>query len=274
MASPRGWARRRPPRGAPTTTRSDWVSALVYDLGRAGEVHRPCKAYDAYPGSDYIASELLRLSSALGYRQERLKWERLFARRGDGGGGVDVVVFFSHGFAPVKEPVSLPIPLHDGFVLVSIPVYRFDPSRVDCAVMSPTPDQGMGVKTSSVLDIDAMAARNLRDKLPVLLVKQAARAFMKAQAVRGMERSHRDWGGFMGTVLAVVTEQADLRTWSTLPKQIQAGRIFVPQGVHRVRIEAAPAGVGAYVDIPPGARHIVVLCRHTDAGFSVHTRSY
>lgn len=250
------------------------VSALVYELtGEPGEAYIELKkAYEAFPASDYLANELLRLSAVLGYVEDRRAWELRFGRKAPPvETGVSVVVFFSHGLGPTKEPVTLPIPLKNGVVFASLPVYRFTPSAVSHARVSVG---GRSTVTSPILDIDAVAARTLMDTFPGLFAKQVARSFLKARAVSGMAHDRNGLGAFFGTLLAAATEQADLRTWSTLPKQIQASRIFVPAGERQVQVEAFPTGYRAAVEIPPGARCLVVVCRHTDAGLSVHSKSY
>lgn len=250
------------------------VSAIVYELnGELDDAYIDMKkAYEAYPSSPYIASELLRLSAKLGFREDHLAWRTRFGTLdGKEDGGVRVVVFFSHGLAPVKVPVKIPIPLKDGFVFASVPVYRFEPSPVSTAVISAG---DRFAATSTVLDVDATAARDLLDNFPVILAKQIVRSTLKALSVRGLRREHGQGGALLGTFLAGLTEQADLRTWSTLPKEIQAASLFVPQGLRRVGIRTVPRGQESILEIPEGARVFLVVCRHTDAGLSIHTRSY
>ncbi len=250
------------------------VSALVYEMnGEPDEAYVDMKkAHEAYPGSTFIASELIRLSAALGFRDEHERWKRMFpSLEAAGAPGVRVVVFFSHGLSPVKVPLNVPIPLREGFVFASIPVYRFTPSLVQ-EVLVIAGDRI--ARTSTVLDVDAVASRNYLDSFPVLFARQIARTALKAQALRSLSREHGAGGALVGTLFAGMTERADLRAWSTLPKEIQAGGIFVPEQVRQVRIQTVPGGVETVLDIPWGARLVVALCRLTDAGLSVHARSY
>ena len=53
--------------------------------------------------------------------------------------------------------------------------------------------------------------------------------------------------GLLGNILSLATEQADTRSWRTLPGAIRMARIAVPPG--RYTVEVVPYGVG----IPPGA---------------------
>lgn len=253
---------------------ASYVSALVYELnGEPDEAYIDLKkAYQAYPASRSIRRDLIRLSRKNGFREDAQRWEALFGKADPGTQeAVDVFVIFSHGLAPVKEPLTLPIPIHDGIVFASLPVYRFTPSSMTGALVEAG---GIHEETTTVCDIDAIAARNLLDEFPILFVKQIVRSYLKARAVGGMAREHGEGWAILGTLFAAVTEQADLRTWSTLPKQIQVARLFVPRTVSEVSIQAVPASTPVTVAIPEGARHVIVLCRQTDAGLSIHTKTY
>ncbi|MCU0575863.1 MAG: hypothetical protein MUD15_03440 [Desulfobacterota bacterium] len=253
---------------------ASYVSALVYELnGEPDEAYIDLKkAYQAYPYCRSIQRDLVRLSAKMGFREDMDRWEAMFGKlESVPQGSVDVYVLFSHGLAPLKEPLTLPIPIHKGFVFASLPVYRFTPSMVSGALVSAGNTQE---ETSTVCDIDAIAARNLLDEFPILFLKQIARSYLKAQAVGGMAREHGDAGALWGIFLAALTERADLRTWSTLPKQIQAARLFVPPAVTEISIQAFPAAQPVTVTIPEDARHVIVLCRYTEAGLCIHTKSY
>lgn len=253
---------------------ASYVSALVYELNNEpDEAYIDMKkAYEAYPSSRSIRMDLVRLSREAGFREDLERWEKAFGKAEHAPEeSVDVFVLFSHGLAPVKEPLSLPIPVSRGFVVASMPVYRFSPSGISGAVIRAGAE---GEETATVCDIDAIAARNLLDKFPTLFVKQVARSYLKARAVGGMAREHGGTGALLGSLFSMVTEQADLRTWSTLPKQIQAARLFVPRAMSEISVQAFPGTRPETIAIPPGARHVIVLVRHTDAGLSIHTRSY
>ena len=59
-----------------------------------------------------------------------------------------------------------------------------------------------------------------------------------------------------------------------LPKEIQVARLFVPEGTPSLEIRSASTGRNGRIDVPEGARHLVVLCRATDAGLHLQTKAY
>jgi len=252
-----------------------YISSVVYELNNEpDEAYIDLKkAITAAPDSRSIQKDLIRLSRKLGYFDDLEKWERAYGKAGKADkGGVDVFVIFGFGTAPVKDAVSFPIPIRrGGFVFASLPVYRFVQSPI---LSGRVVYNGRSEQTSLVSDTDAIAARNLLDEFPVLFIKQVARSYLKAQATNRMSKEYGAAGAIGGTLISAVTEQADLRTWSMLPKQIHVARVFVPGDTRRVTIQALPAGTVKAIEIPRGKNHVVVLCRATNTGLFVDQKAY
>ncbi len=252
-----------------------YISSLVYELG--GENDEAYidlkKGIQAAPWAKGMQKDLIRLSRKLGLPEDTARWQSEYGELARGyGQGVDVFVIFTFGVAPVKEELSLPIPLSEGGLAVaSFPVYRFVPSETGSADLH---YDGQHVESSLVFDTDATAARNLLDKYPILFVKQVVRSYIKAQLTNRLSREYHALGAVTGTVASLITEHADLRTWSTLPKEIQVARSFVPEGTRQVTIESIPRRHRDVVTIPEGTRHLIVLVRDTDAGLSLRTKAY
>jgi len=104
-------------------------------------------------------------------------------------------------------------------------------------------------------DITAIAVRDLEDRLFRTTVKAAARAAWKyalAEAVRvGVRESFSDknTGAVAGAVagaiarsLAIASEEADKRSWATLPDRVFVGRMRLPPGTYDVELRH----IGAY----------------------------
>lgn len=251
------------------------VSALVYELG--GEYDEAYidlkKAVLAAPDSRSIRRDLIRLSRKLGFYEDERMWVDRWGELEDGyGEGTDVFVIFQHGSAPVKEPVSFPIVLSEGgIVFASMPVYRFVPSGTSSGLVL---WDGGNARTSVLSDTDAIAARSLLDETPVLFAKQVARSAFKGWLTGRLTREHDAVGAVAGTLMSALTEQADLRTWSSLPKEIHTARAFVPESVRRIAIRSVPSGRCGEVEIPEAARHLIVVCRDTRAGLSLRAKAF
>ena len=251
-----------------------YISSLVYELG--GEPDDAYidlkKAIQAYPSCRGIQQDLIRLSKKLGFKEDQELLENRFGKiEKIPKDAVDVFVVFSYGLAPYKVPLTLPIPTSHGFVFASLPIYQFSPSDMSGGAAV---SDGMIEDTSTVFDVDAVASRNLLDDFPIIFVKQVARSYIKAKATSQLAHSHGDFGALLGTLFSFVTEQADLRAWSSLPKQLQVARIFVPKSVTDISIRTLPYGSTSTVQIPKGASHVIVYCRATENGLAIYTKSF
>ncbi len=98
-------------------------------------------------------------------------------------------------------------------------------------------------------DITAIAAKDLEERLVRTMVKAVARAawkFALAEAVRmGVREAvgQKEGGALAGAVagaiarmIAIASEEADTRSWATLPDRIHVGRLRVPPGTYDVEL--------------------------------------
>lgn len=253
---------------------ASYVSALVYELvGEPDEAYIDLKnAIQAYPSNPSVQRDLLRLSRKLGYKDDREIWQKRFGPAGSiPKDHTDVFVVFSYGLAPYKVPLNLPIPTSHGFVFASLPVYRFSESSIRGGhVVIGELDED----TSTVFDVDAVAARNLLDDFPIIFVKQIMRSYLKARAISSLSKNNSSTGAILGTLFSAVTEHADLRAWSMLPREIHVARLFVPKSARAITINALPQGGSATVEIPEGTRNMIVYCRATENSLATHTKSF
>jgi hypothetical protein len=123
-------------------------------------------------------------------------------------------------------------------------------------------------KTELVQNISSLAERRLSDQLPGITTKALARAAMKFAAAEAATRgaqaaAGKDHGAWVGLLvgliahgLAVASEEADKRSWRTLPDEIQLARLWVPPGDYDARISP----VGRQGETPKGnAVHSLTL---------------
>lgn len=79
-----------------------------------------------------------------------------------------------------------------------------------------------------------VAKQSLEDKKGRILVKAIARAAAKQIAAKKAENELGPLAGFASKVVALITENADLRGWSSLPQRIDLGVIELPPGEYEV----------------------------------------
>jgi hypothetical protein len=104
--------------------------------------------------------------------------------------------------------------------------------------------------TERVYDIGATAKKNLDDQFPTLMVRAAARGALKYGAAQGLGQGVRasingteaQLVGALATAIAtmmvIASEEADIRTWQTLPGEIQIGRLWLPPGEYTITMDS------------------------------------
>ena len=146
-----------------------------------------------------------------------------------------VILLLERGFVPAKESLTVPFTIHGNWQTVSLPTYM--PSRVP---VNSANIRGLSkpMTAAPIANIDALAITALKEELPYLLVRQAARVYAKSEMARKAERKDgSDLGVIAMQIFNVVTEQADRRSWLTLPRQAQIARQFVDAGSYQLTLD-------------------------------------
>jgi hypothetical protein len=111
------------------------------------------------------------------------------------------------------------------------------------------PDEGKQVilNTELVHNVTALADKALSERMAGITVKALARAATKFAMAEGATRgaqqvSGKDAGPWVGLLvgllakgLAVASEEADKRSWQTLPDEIHLARTWVPPGRYQMQ---------------------------------------
>lgn len=105
-------------------------------------------------------------------------------------------------------------------------------------------------QSQRMYDINAVAEKTLSDGYDGLVLRAVARTAVKMAAAEGIAfgartavgKKNRDWVGplvgGLARVFALATEEADIRSWRTLPGEIQLARIWVQPGEYSVSINS------------------------------------
>ncbi len=141
--------------------------------------------------------------------------------------------------------------LNGRVVRVALPRLVLQKTRVPIDRVSLIPDDGTGVtaNTELVHNVAALAEKALSARMAGITAKALARAATKFAfaegATRGAQhavgRDAAPWVGLLVALLtkglAVASEEADKRSWQTLPDEIHLARVWVPPGRYQVQSE-------------------------------------
>ena len=142
--------------------------------------------------------------------------------------------------------------LNGRVVRVALP--RLVPQKTQVSVdrVSLIPDNGtqVMVHTELVHNVTALAEKALSERMAGTTVKALARAATKFALAKGATRGAQQaagkdaapWVGLLVGLLtkglAVASEEADKRSWQTLPDEIHLARVWVPPGRYQVQTSA------------------------------------
>ena len=136
------------------------------------------------------------------------------------------------------------------------------PAPIDTVSLVQDNGERVTVKTELVHNVTALAGKALSERIAGITAKALARAATKFALAEGTTRAAQqaagnDWGPLVGLVVglltkgfAVASEEADKRSWQTLPDEIHLARVWVPPG--RYQVQSQLAGGTQHLLIPHG----------------------
>jgi uncharacterized protein len=182
-------------------------------------------------------------------------------RRKPGANQSDVLFVVESGFAPSWKSMMVPIPVPTGKGLIVTPI-SFPLLKAENPGFVP-PNLVVGKQTlpvETVVNVDTMARRLLKDQMPGIVLRTIIRAVAKSVAQDQAQKAGMV-AGLLTTVAAVVTEQADERSWRTLPERISIARATLPYGTLALEFQT---GAGVHrTEINIANRYTIVPIRLT-----------
>lgn len=166
----------------------------------------------------------------------------------------DVLFVVEAGNAPARKPkaFTVPVPINGLQALsISYPVIE---ASTD-APLSLISANGNKMKLESVVDMNVMARRALKDAMPGMVVRGVTRAIAKSVVQDQLQRFAGPFGGIVGAVASAVTEQADDRMWRMLPGRVYVARGYLTPGTYKFSIDGHEVGEevkigGQYAMVP------------------------
>jgi hypothetical protein len=238
-----------------------YLSGLIYEAtGNTNDAYIDYrKALELVPGNPYVQRDVVRTGLKTGIDDaQKLAHQIGSAQIGPKQGEGELVIYLEEGYVPPKTPLTIPIWTSKTLNNVSFPVYAghlAGPSSMMVDV------DGRALESSLLVDTRALAVRTLKDEIPGMLARAFVRLLTKQEMQRQLQQQDSTGLlGLVGTIYSLVTDQADLRSWLTLPGSGQVLRLPLAAGAHRVAV----AGMTAPLDIDirngrPTLLHLAVL---------------
>jgi len=238
-----------------------YLSAIIYEAERNyNDAYVDYKlAWELEPGYPGLGRDLWRCAYALGMRDQMERWDREFQLTAqDHKAAVEllkrptaeIIVLYENGISPVKRP-------HPNFTQIP----KFYPRDNPVAMAHVAVDDQAAATTAVLHDVEATAIQNLDEKYAAIVAKKVAGVVAKEAVAYGVARATDSrLLGMVARLVMYASDQADLRSWHLLPRDLQVARVAVPPGTHTVRVTPI-GGIGSLpektIQVGPGKKVFV-----------------
>lgn len=207
-----------------------WLSGLYFsnrpadasDKSRAADFFR--LANQSLPGGNYVAASDAARAEALADGRAAAMGDFTYA-------------IFEEGCAPLRRQFRVDLPLYifaDALPHVGVNFPYLAPA--DSGVRPPAfSGGGKTAKFAKIADMDEIVSREFRDGLPVVVARSILSAAVKAGAQFAAQYAVRDNSAALllvaiaGSAYQAATNDADLRSWTTLPKAVYLAKLPTPR---------------------------------------------
>ena len=255
-----------------------YLSGVIWEmLGEQNDAYIDYKrALEIYPENPYLQADVVRLGKRLGMREDVDDFARRFPAAADTPAAgttawadkARLVVLLDQGLVIPKEEISVAYPLGRTLSAIALPAYTIaPPAPVPLVVKVGGKRAGT---TAPICNISALAARALGEQMPGILTRQIARVVAKTAAAEVASQQGGEIVGLLAAIYNVASEQADLRSWLTLPAHIQIASVWVPPGEKEVALAAPGDGTtwSGVVTLTAGKTTILYVTQLDYAVFS------
>ncbi|MFM5140298.1 COG3014 family protein [Aeromonas rivipollensis] len=203
------------------------------------------RGYQIAPDNQSLQDALLRLARLRGSSDELKETEKKVGRKApppakDQG---QLVVLFEDGLIPARREIFLPLPISTSsgdFRTFTVAVPYYDNRASDTGPLTVSVGKQAG-RTSSLVRLESLAAKDLQERLPGMLTRQALRLVAKEQLRRSAAKEGGDMGNILVGIFNTLSERADTRSWLTLPAEASSWQGMVPTGEVQLQLGAGSA---------------------------------
>ena len=174
-------------------------------------------------------------------------------------------VIFESGRAPVRDQLRIDIPIivtKVSYVGAAFPKLVPLDSPISSLMVS---GGGATENTSTVCNMDSVIGHEFKNELPSVITKTIMATVVKATAAYAINKGAGNQDAIAGLFSQIVTAGyqaavniADLRTWTTLPKEFQICRIATPAD-RKLQMNLPTTGLTAEVALQEGTVNVVYV---------------
>lgn len=219
-----------------------YLSGLLYEVAK-----QPNDAYidykralEIYPANRYLQQDVLRLATQLNMVDDLALYSAKYGPP-QSAGNVDkgeLVIIVERGVIQAKQEVAISLPIFTNayqarFFNFALPVYQ---GKLTQHAMLSVNINEQRYAAEPIAKLQSLASKQLQEQVPALVTRQALRLVAKEQLRRTMSKEGGDIGNILATIYNMASEQADTRSWLTLPDEVQIIRIPLDAGKQQVKL--------------------------------------
>jgi hypothetical protein len=220
-----------------------YLSGVIYEA--AGQLNDAYidykKALEIYPNNSYLQLDVWRLANILHMTDDIRLYEEQFSQEitlyNNKVNQGQIFVIAENGIVAAKQEKAINLPVYTRhnemrFYSVALPSYEnhlnvYSPIALEY--------QGKSYHAQEIVRVQSLAAKQLKDQLPMIIARQISRLVAKEELRQQMQRKGGDLGNIFASLYNMATEKADTRSWSTLPDSIQIMRLNLASGTHQLK---------------------------------------
>ncbi len=168
-------------------------------------------------------------------------------------------VYFMTGAAPrlTEFRLDIPIPIGDvNYVSAAFPRLEREPNYLP--YLDVQTSDGSTARSLPIVSVENIIASEFKTRLPTIITQEIASTVAKAAATYALKEGAGTWGQIVGIIYQAASTSADLRTWRTLPKEVQLVRLPPPaDGLLHLTSEGG-RNLGS-VQVTPNESNLVVV---------------
>jgi len=221
-----------------------YLSALLYEAaGQSNDAYIDYKkALEIYPDNSYLQQDVWRLANSLYMSDDitllKASLPPAVTNKNEHTNQGQVTFIVENGIVAAKQEIAISLPIftsHDNirFYSVALPSYQnnlktYSPLRVNY--------QSKSYQSEEIVRLQSLAAKQLKDQLPLIVTRQVVRLLAKEEIRQQLERKNGQLGNIFANIYNIATEKADTRSWSTLPDSIHILQLNLPAGEHQLML--------------------------------------
>lgn len=220
-------------------------------------------ALEIFPENTYLQQDVLRLAKKLGMNEDYEAFSKRFpeaqklSEQSANEQDATLFVIYEDGLVPQMEDVKIPIPTPNGVLTVDFPIYPADQEPI--VPLEVHSGETLLGNTALICDVRALAVKNLKERLPSLIVREVARTAVSAAGQQQLAQHGGGAGIALGSAIDFATSRADLRSFYTLPRFVQCFRGDMAPGKQQLRLRASTCANDCTLDLDVPAKGLIVV---------------